>query len=113
MASTEDPFLHSLAVHLSRSLSALNPNTVLASRVFALSKSHPSLPAFTKAISSFGKFTEADASDIWDLCQSQDVLASAFAVPGLTITDSDTLEPDAASGRAGLTVGEEIGRAHV
>ncbi|KAK4704953.1 pre-mRNA-splicing factor ATP-dependent RNA helicase DHX38/PRP16, partial [Phenoliferia sp. Uapishka_3] len=100
-----DPFLHALAVHLSRSLSTLNPNEVLAARVFALSRSHSTLPAFTTAISSFGKFTAADASDIWDMCQSQDVVNEAFTVPGLTITDSEVMQPDAATGRAGLTVG--------
>ncbi|KAL8286977.1 hypothetical protein RQP46_003983 [Phenoliferia psychrophenolica] len=104
--SSDEAFLHTLGVHLSRSLSTLNPNTVLAARVFALSRSHPTLPQFTTAISSFGKFTEQDASAIWDLCQSQDVLDSAFQVPGLTITDQDVMQPPEASGRAGLTVGD-------
>lgn len=105
-----DPFLHKLGIHLSRSLSTLNPNPVLASRVYSLSKSLPSLGQFSKALLTFGKFTPADASDIWDLCQSQDSLDHAFVNPsleigGMIVTDHDVLNPDKATGRAGLTVG--------
>lgn len=103
--ASEDEFLSALATQISRNLNTLTPNVVLAKRLFALSRSHPSLPAFSTAIASFGKFSPADASDLWDKCQSEDIVEAAFEVPGLTITDSEVMEPEKPSGHAGLTVG--------
>jgi pre-mRNA-splicing factor ATP-dependent RNA helicase DHX38/PRP16 len=99
------PIMKQLAILISRSLNTLNPNDVLAKTVFTLSQSH-TLPTFTKAISSFGKFTPDDAQQIFELCQQQDTIAEAFKLPGsgLTITDSDVLPPEIPQGRPGLTV---------
>ena len=94
----DSPFLKKLA-------GLLKSNETLATRVFQLSTSLPNLPAFTKAISSFGKFTAVESTEIWELCQSQDTLNEAFKVPGLMITDSDVMEPDQPGGRPGLSVG--------
>lgn len=104
IVNKDETFLHHLAVIISRSLNTLNPNEVLAARVFQLSSSLGSLPLFTKAISSFGKFTDQSSSEIWDLCQEQDTIEHAFQLPGLTITDHDTLAPEV-RGRAGLSTG--------
>lgn len=104
------PFSKRLAILISRSLNTLNPNEVLAKTVFSLSKHH-TLPTFSKAIASFGKFSSADAQEIFDLCQQQDTIEDAFSLSGssggLTITDSDVLQPDVAQGRPGLSVGED------
>lgn len=101
------PFIKQLAVLISRSLNTLNPNEVLAQKVFGFSQTAPTntLDSFTKAISSFGKFSPAQAQEIFDLCQQQDTLDAAFQLPGsgLTITDSDVLQPDAPS-RPGLSL---------
>lgn len=99
--------LHHLAVLISRSLNTLNPNELLAQRVFQLSQTFTDLPAFTKAITSFGKFTPVASSEIYDLCRTQDVLNEAFKVPGLTIVDTDVLAPEEASGRPGLSTGSD------
>ncbi|GAA5885982.1 hypothetical protein JCM5296_007051 [Sporobolomyces johnsonii] len=97
--------MHHLAILLSRSLNTLNPNDLLATTVYRLSKSHTSLSSFHTALSSFGKFTQAQAAEIYDFCQAQDTLDRAFNNPqGLTVTDHDVLAPDAPV-RAGLSTG--------
>ena len=105
--STAETFEHRLGVLISRSLNTLNPNPTLAARVFQLSSTLPDLAAFTKAISSFGKFTQPQASELYDLCQSQDTLDHAFQLPGLTVTDSEVMQPDQPAGRPGLSLGGE------
>ena len=105
--ATAETFEHRLGVLISRSLNTLNPNPTLAARVFQLSSTLPDLAAFTKAISSFGKFTQPQASELYDLCQSQDTLDHAFQLPGLTVTDSDVLSPDQPAHRPGLSLGGE------
>ena len=102
-----ETFEHRLGVLISRSLNTLNPNPTLAARVFQLSSTLPDLAAFTKAISSFGKFTQPQASELYDLCQSQDTLNHAFQLPGLTVTDSEVMPPDQPAGRPGLSLGGE------
>lgn len=110
----ELPFAKRLAVLLSRALNSLNPNEVLAKTVFQLSKNH-NLTSFTKAISAFGKFSQDQAQEIFELCQQQDTIEEAFSTPGagLTITDSDVLEPEQAGGRPGLTLGAGLDDKHV
>lgn len=112
--TTEVHPLHSLAILLSRSLNTLNPNDLLAERVQALSKSTGSLPNFTKALSTFGKFNTENTLEIYELCQTLDVVHQAFlAPPGLTVVDSsDVLLSDEPSGKAGLTIGG-AGEKHV
>lgn len=102
LASSET-FIHELGVLISRSLNTLNPNPVLAARVFQLAATLGSLPAFATALSSFGKFSQAHAAELWDRCQTQATINDAFTVPGLTVTDSDTLAPDQPGGRPGLS----------
>lgn len=95
--------MHHLAILLSRCLNTLNPNDQLASTVYSLSKHHSTLEQFHKAITSFGKFTLAQAQEVYDFCQAQDTLDKAFNNPnGLTVTDHDVLAPDAPV-RAGLS----------
>lgn len=95
--------MHHLAILLSRALNTLNPNDQLASTVYSLSKHHATVEAFHKAITSFGKFSLAQAHEVYDFCQTQDTLDKAFNNPnGITVTDHDVLAPDAPV-RAGLT----------
>lgn len=103
-----ETFLHHLAVVVSRSLNTLNPNEVLAARLFQLSTTLGTLPAFTKAISSFGKFSVAASQELWELCQAQDTIEHAFQVPGLTITDHDVLLREETS-RPGLSTSAASG----
>jgi pre-mRNA-splicing factor ATP-dependent RNA helicase DHX38/PRP16 len=102
-SSLADPptFLHTLAILISRSLNTLNPNDVLATRVYALSTTL-SYSAFASALSTFGKFTPAQSKEIFDACQAQDVLDKAFKPPGgMVITDSDVMAGES-GGRGGL-----------
>lgn len=95
--------MHHLAILISRFLNTLNPNDQLASTVYSLSKHHATIEAFHKAISSFGKFSLAQAQEVYDFCQAQDTLDKAFNNPnGMTVTDHDVLAPDAPV-RAGLS----------
>jgi pre-mRNA-splicing factor ATP-dependent RNA helicase DHX38/PRP16 len=95
--------MHHLAILLSRFLNTLNPNDQLASTVYSLSKHHATIESFHKAITSFGKFSLAQAQEVYDFCQAQDTLDKAFNNPnGMTVTDHDVLAPDAPV-RAGLT----------
>ncbi|BGP14697.1 hypothetical protein JCM10213v2_002647 [Rhodosporidiobolus nylandii] len=119
MADTSLDSIHHLAVLLSRSLNTLNPNPVLAQTVYKLSKSHATLDSFHKAISAFGRFSLVQAQEVYDACQSIDVLDRAFGDPtagaagrGLQIVDHDVLEPDAPV-RAGLSTGGQGGDKHV
>ncbi|GAA5971353.1 hypothetical protein JCM8115_003473 [Rhodotorula mucilaginosa] len=104
--------MHTLAVLVSRALNTLNPNPALAQTVYKLAQSHPSVESFHKAIAVFGRFSLQQAQEIYDFCQSQDILERAFSQPGaaassssrggIHIVDRDVLEPDAPV-RAGLT----------
>ena len=128
--------MHTLAVLVSRALNTLNPNPALAQTVYKLAQSHPTLESFHKAIAVFGRFSlqqvqfplpplfstlegvpreltipRVQAQEIYDFCQSQDILERAFSQPGaaaassrggIHIVDRDVLEPDAPV-RAGLT----------
>ncbi|GAA5969666.1 hypothetical protein JCM11641_007997 [Rhodosporidiobolus odoratus] len=106
-----DP-IHHLAILISRSINSLNPNDQLAKTVYTLSKSHPTLQSFHKAISAFGKFSPLNAQGVYDFCQAQDTLDRAFGEPGkhggLVVTDRDVLEPDQPV-RAGLSTGRAGG----
>lgn len=129
--------MHTLAVLVSRALNTLNPNPALAQTVYKLAQSHPTLETFHKAIAVFGRFSaqqvqlplpsplwphsertdhadDTQAQEIYDFCQSQDILDRAFSEPGaaaasssrgIHIVDRDVLEPDAPV-RAGLTTAD-------
>ncbi|GAA6034320.1 hypothetical protein JCM8097_002666 [Rhodosporidiobolus ruineniae] len=103
-----------LAVLLSRSLNTLNPNPTLAQTVLRLSKSHATLDSFLTALSVFGRFSRPQAQEIYDFCQAQAILDSAFNNPNnaLHVTDTDILEPDQPV-RAGLSTGGAGGDKHV
>ncbi|GAA5865683.1 hypothetical protein JCM3774_004965 [Rhodotorula dairenensis] len=115
--------MHTLAVLVSRALNTLNPNPQLAQTVYRLAASHPTLQAFHKAIAVFGRFSLQQAQEIYEFCQSQDILDRAFSQPGtapaassssrgIHIVDRDVLEPDAPV-RAGLTLGTAADDKHV
>lgn len=134
--------MHTLAVLVSRALNTLNPNPALAQTVYKLAQSHPTVESFHKAIAVFGRFSlqqvqlpppslfstsgggsreltpanpDTQAQEIYDFCQSQDILERAFSEPGaaassssrggIHIVDRDVLEPDAPV-RAGLTTSD-------
>lgn len=46
-SQVEDPFVHSIAIKLSRALNIINPNDLLAKRVIDIAKTN-SEPAFIK-----------------------------------------------------------------
>ncbi|GAA5976865.1 hypothetical protein JCM10908_005655 [Rhodotorula pacifica] len=114
--------MHTLAVLVSRALNTLNPNPALAQTVYRLAGSLPTLEAFHKAIAVFGRFSESQAREIYEFCQSQDILDRAFSQPGshaagasssgIQIVDRDVLEPDAPV-RAGLSTGARGDDKHV
>ncbi|GJN87522.1 hypothetical protein Rhopal_000473-T1 [Rhodotorula paludigena] len=100
-AAQVDP-MHALAVLLSRHLNQIRVNDALATTVFRLAKTSPSLDRFHAAIAAFGRFSTAHAHELYDFCQAQDTLDRAFDQPRLTVTDHDVLEPDLPV-RAGLS----------
>ncbi|GAA6001990.1 hypothetical protein JCM10207_003027 [Rhodosporidiobolus poonsookiae] len=110
MADSQLDPQHHLAVLLSRALNSVTVNEVLAKTVYQISKNHASVAPFHKAISAFGKFSESQASELYDYCQARDILDRAFGDPaqGIRITDHDVLEPDQPV-RAGLSTGGGAG----
>lgn len=105
--TSANPFLTDLAAHLARDLNTTAPNPTLAARVYQFSRTHPTLPAFTSAISAFGKFKPESAKSLFDRCRAQDVLDDALNLPGLlgpANVDPETMAADAPV-RGGLSVG--------
>ncbi|KAG8888201.1 DEAH-box RNA helicase prp16 [Tulasnella sp. 332] len=98
----EDPFVHNIAIKLSRALNIINPNDLLARRVIGIAKTN-SEPAFIKAAKTFGKFQDGFLSDIHGeviLHAQQEPVAPSKpgggprAVIGMTVHDSEVLEAE-------------------
>ncbi|KAG8913730.1 DEAH-box RNA helicase prp16 [Tulasnella sp. 408] len=96
----EDPFVHQIAIKLSRALNIINPNDLLAKRVIEIAKSN-SEPHFVKAAKSFGKFRDDFLSgihtEIVTHAQQEPVAHTGNGprpVFGMTVHDSDVLEPE-------------------
>ena len=105
--SAINPFLTELGSQLALDLNTSTPNPALAARVYQFSRTHSSLPAFTSAISAFGKFTPASAQALYDRCRAQDLVDEALSLPGLLggpNIERETMAADAPV-RGGLTVG--------
>ncbi|KAG9003089.1 DEAH-box RNA helicase prp16 [Tulasnella sp. 427] len=96
----EDPFVHQIAIKLSRALNIINPNDLLAKRVIQIAKSS-SEPHFVVAAKSFGKFRDEFLSEIHSeiVTHAQQEQATHTGsgprpVFGMTVHDSDVLEPE-------------------
>jgi pre-mRNA-splicing factor ATP-dependent RNA helicase DHX38/PRP16 len=121
---TVDAFTHTLAISLARELNLINPNDLLAQRVTDLCKAMPDLPAFAKAVATFGKFREDYVAQIHreikgHLFGVQPVEgldpAQAVSMGGygsLKVEDADVMMPDAAT-PGGLRAGLHTDHKHV
>ncbi|KZV62620.1 P-loop containing nucleoside triphosphate hydrolase protein [Peniophora sp. CONT] len=95
MAETES-FEHQVAIKLSRAINLVNPNDLLASRVIDIAKSNDE-KGFMNAAKSFGKFQESFLSELYAEIVShakQETPGAPEAVKGITVHDSDMLEPE-------------------
>ncbi|KIY51185.1 pre-mRNA splicing factor [Fistulina hepatica ATCC 64428] len=92
-----DEFTHQLAIKLSRALNIVNPNDLLAQRVTDIAKTN-TLEGFTKAARAFGKLTDPFLaelySEILSHAKQQETGHAPQPVPGITVHDSDILEPE-------------------
>ncbi len=126
MASTVDEFTHQIAIRLSRALNIINPNDLLAQTAIDIAKTttqdgfmtgmysvpRPVIFLSTTAARSFGKFQDSFLGELY-----ADILSHAHQeesghvpqpLPGITVHDSDVLEPEPA--RQGGLVQKDIVR---
>lgn len=119
MAEVES-FVHQVAIRLSRALNTLNPNDLLAQRVIDIAKTNTvdgfmsgkSFPGFSPSYSlstaarSFGKFQDSFLGELYaDIhihAKQEETGHVPQPVPGITVHDSDILEPEPAR-EGGLT----------
>jgi pre-mRNA-splicing factor ATP-dependent RNA helicase DHX38/PRP16 len=114
-----EPFVHELAISISREINLINPNDTLAQRMIQLAKENKSsLPAFSKAASAFGRFRPAFIEETFKSILSHDfgvgTLPDADAgkalkdgqsmVGNLVVHDTDVMQPQAPQ-RGGLALG--------
>ncbi|CAE6358865.1 unnamed protein product [Rhizoctonia solani] len=93
-----DPFVHNIAIKLSRALNIVNPNDLLATRVINIVKSNTP-DGFIKAARAFGKFQDSFLQDIHSeisihIDQEKDGHVPQ-PVAGIEVHDSEVLEPEA------------------
>ncbi|QRV91670.1 Helicase associated domain (HA2) [Ceratobasidium sp. AG-Ba] len=92
-----DPFVHNIAIKLSRALNLMNPNDLLATRVIGIVKSTPP-DGFITAARAFGKFQEGFLKDIHSEISihldQEKTKHVAQPVQGMTVHDSEVLEPE-------------------
>ncbi|KAG8768899.1 DEAH-box RNA helicase prp16, partial [Ceratobasidium sp. 428] len=92
-----DPFIHNIAIKLSRALNTINPNDLLARRVIDIVKSS-SPDGFIKAAKAFGKFQDSFLQDLHSEISIHLNQEKAEHVPqpvqGMTVHDSEVLEPE-------------------
>ncbi|KZT58416.1 hypothetical protein CALCODRAFT_432723 [Calocera cornea HHB12733] len=95
--SEEDTFVHSLAIKLSRALNTLNPNDLLARRVIGIAEGK-SFDEFQTAARSFGNFAVPFLQELYSEIGSHLLSAASGHAPapvrGMTVMDSEVLEPD-------------------
>ncbi|KAF9513871.1 hypothetical protein BS47DRAFT_1295708 [Hydnum rufescens UP504] len=94
-----DEFVHNIAIKLSRALNTLNPNDLLARRVIDIAKgSAQDDSKFIAAALTFGKFQEKFLKElhfeILSHARQEDAGHLVQAPAGMTVVDSDILEPD-------------------
>ncbi|ELU36859.1 pre-mRNA splicing factor ATP-dependent RNA helicase prp16 [Rhizoctonia solani AG-1 IA] len=104
-SSEVDPFVHNIAIKLSRALNIVNPNDLLATRVINIVKSN-SPDGFIKGVlcdltaaRAFGKFQDSFLQDIHSeisihLDQQKDGHVPQ-PIAGIEVHDSEVLEPEA------------------
>ncbi|KAM6497862.1 hypothetical protein JOM56_005810 [Amanita muscaria] len=101
VSSTEDvdPFVHQLAIKLSRALNIINPNDLLAERVIQIAKAN-SLNDFIKAARAFGKFKDSFMAELHDdilsHAKQEETGITPQPVEGIMVHDSDVLQPEPA-----------------
>ncbi|KAF9014903.1 hypothetical protein BDQ17DRAFT_1228872 [Cyathus striatus] len=92
-----EDFNHQLAIKLSRALNIVNPNDLLAQRVTDIAKTN-TLDGFMKAARAFGKFKDSFLAEIHsEILSHAKQEATGIApqpVQGITVHDSDVLEPE-------------------
>lgn len=110
-SSQEDPFVGHVAVQLSRALNSISVNALLARRVIDIASSNPSVATFKKALSAFGKITDAVVEELHTeilVHLSQQSKGGKINVSGFAVHDEhgpDMLEEEKNRGAGGLVRG--------
>lgn len=103
-ANGVDPALHTLAISISRELNLVNPNDLLAQRVLDLARANAdSLPAFSKAVKTFGRFRDAFLQEVW-----MDSKASKFTGAGAKDMEAPHGQDDGGDGEPKQMIGNLI-----
>ena len=94
-----DEFTHNVAIKISRVMNSLNPNDLLARRVIDIAKSN-SVDGFVKAAAAFGLTQDAFLKElhmeILDRLKQDKLGHHVAPVQGITVHDTDVLEPEPA-----------------
>lgn len=97
--SSTDGFTHNVAIKISRAMNSLNPNDLLARRVIDIAKSN-SVDGFVKAAAAFGLTQDAFLKElhmeILDRVKQENIGHHVAPVQGITVHDTDVLEPEPA-----------------
>ncbi|KAI0044061.1 P-loop containing nucleoside triphosphate hydrolase protein [Auriscalpium vulgare] len=96
--AAHDDFNHQLAIKLSRAASLVNPNDLLATRVTDIARTNDEA-GFIKAVKFLGKFKDSFLAELYaeiasHLRQEALGLAPPQPVQGISVHDSDVLEPE-------------------
>lgn len=94
-----DEFTHNVAIKISRVMNSLNPNDLLARRVIDIARNN-SADGFIKAASGFGltqaTFLKELHTEILDHLKQERLGHHVAPVQGITVHDTDVLEPEPA-----------------
>jgi len=94
-----DEFTHNVAIKISRVMNTLNPNDLLARRVIDIAKNN-SEDGFTQAAAGFGltqvTFLKELHAEISDHLRQEKLGHRVAPVQGITVHDTDVLEPEPA-----------------
>ena len=94
-----DEFTHNVAIKISRAMNSLNPNDLLARRVIDIAKNN-SVDGFVKAAAGFGltkvAFLKELHVEILDYLKQEKLGHHVAPIQGITVHDTDVLEPEPA-----------------
>lgn len=87
-----EPFVHHVAVALSRALNSISVNELLARRVIDIARTNATVASFKRAIAAFGKFSEELVEELHTeilVHLSQEEKKGRLAVAGFAVHDED------------------------
>jgi hypothetical protein len=94
-----DEFTHNVAIKISRVMNSLNPNDLLARRVIDIAKNN-SADGFIQAAAGFGltqvTFLKELHTEILDYLKQEKLGHHVAPIQGITVHDTDVLEPEPA-----------------